>query len=947
MATFQEIVDEFDNMRTPRENEQKGRRWEDLCKWYFRNSSIQKNNVKNVWKFHDWPDKPEGYEIGTDLIIQTKDDKIIGVQCKTYTGTIPKDKIASWLYDTSDDSIYDERILMSTGSSLSKNAITLINRGKNKNARFMLFDNFDKENLNWPLFSQDIALFKEQKSKPPPKRDHQKVAVNTIIKRFKHVDKGKLIMACGSGKTLTAYWIDEKLKTHLTVCLFPSLLLLSDNIDEWNKYGKFKSLAVCSDSTVSTKKDEYGDISRKLSIDTTTNVERIIEFISSPGKKVLFGTYDSSIKISQALIQSKKTIDFLVADEAHRTAGVNSRNYSICLDDEKFKARKKLYMTATQRIIPGHIKSRLVENEIDSFSMDSENLYGETLFYLSFGEAIDKGLLADYKIHILEAKNSEIKKSFNDNDLLELKNLKYGPSIIASTIAVLKATKKFQFNKFISFHNRVSAADSFQKNFINISKSLNKKVSNFKFSDVLSAQKSTIIRREKLKRLRNLKSNEFGFISNARCLSEGVDVPSLDGIIVSDPRQSKVDIVQMTGRALRKENLNQKKIARIVIPIIVDDSKSDLEQIDESNFRTLNKVISAMRSHDERLDQLINQFVLNADNKSKLTDLEDKIVFENVGIFSDTAYKEFLLKSIKSTEDNWDVRLSDWINFFKKYGRFPRDRKHKKVTGTEEISLERWGKTQRENKETMSEKRLGKLNNLEKEGIWFWEQKRRFDEIVMELTTFLNKNHHLVLTTSQHGNLGRSVEKIRIAFGKKPDENGNRAIIDNRGKKKFVLTKDDIQTLQNLHWSWVWDINEFKWEYNYSLLKFIHENESKNIIGTNKKVPILHQDTKLKLPKNFKWAPSSTGLITIGRWSRSQSEKIRISLGEKELSMSDMKRNKKRYISPKNIQSLKKINFDYMKENTEFLILDNKYNNLLIDGEYSGNKLEISWKFNK
>ena len=115
--------------------------------------------------------------------------------------------------------------------------------------------------------------------------------------------------------------------------------------------------------------------------------------------------------------------------------------------------------------------------------------------------------------------------------------------------------------------------------------------------------------------------------------------------------------------------MNQKK-ARIVIPIIVDDSKSDLEQIDESNFRTLNKVISAMRSHDERLDQLINQFVLNADNKSKLTDLEDKIVFENIGIFSDTAYKEFLLKSIKSTEDNWDVRLSDWINFSKNMVRF-------------------------------------------------------------------------------------------------------------------------------------------------------------------------------------------------------------------------------------------------------------------------------------
>lgn len=946
MATFQEIVNEFDNMRTPRENDQKGKRWEVLCKWYFRNSSIQKNNVKNVWKFEDWPDKPEGDEIGTDLIVQTKDDKIIGVQCKTYTGTIPKDKIASWLYDTSDDAIYDERILMSTGTSLSKNAITLINRGKNKNARFMLFDNFDIENLNWPLFNEDLALFKEQKSKPPPKREHQKVAVNTIIKRFKHVDKGKLIMACGSGKTLTAYWIDEKLKTRLTVCLFPSLLLLSDNIHEWNKYGNFKSLAVCSDSTVSNEKDEYGDIARKLSIDTTTNIEKIIKFISSPGKKVLFGTYDSSIKISEALIQSKKNIDFLIADEAHRTAGVNSA-YSICLDDKKFKAKKKLFMTATQRIIPGHIKSRLQEKEVDSLSMDDKDLYGERLFYLSFGEAIEKGLLADYKIHILETKNSVIKKTFTDNDLLKLKNSKYGPSIIASTIAVLKATKKFQFNKFISFHNRVSAADSFHKNFYNISKSLNKKVSNFIFSDVLSAQKSTIVRREKLNKLRNLRSNEFGFISNARCLSEGVDVPSLDGILVSDPRQSKVDIVQMTGRALRKENLKQKKIARIVIPIIVDDSKTDLEQIDESNFKTVNEVISAMRSHDERLDQLINQFVLNSDSKSKLTDLEEKIVFENVGTFSDVAYKEFLLKSIKSREDDWDVRLSDWINFVKEHNRYPREKRSKEVTSTEEISLEKWGSHQRENKETMSKRRREKLNNLEKKGLWFWEKTRRFDEIVMELTTFLNKKHHLVLTRSKHGNLGRSAEKMRMAFGNEPDEYGNRKTKASETKSSFILTKNDIETLQNLHWSWVWDVNEFTWEYYYSLLKFIHENESKHIIGTNKKVPRLYQDTKLKLPKNFKWAPSSTGLISIGRWSSSQSEKIQVTLGKKELSMSDMKRNKKRYISPKKIQSFKKINFDYMKENTEYLILDNKYNNLLIDGKYSGNKLEISWKFNK
>lgn len=847
MATLDDVVKKLSSFEIEKE---KGDYFENVVVWFLKHSPIYKNliNPKKVYLFKDWDHKEKWrVESGVDIVAETISGELWAVQAKGYQphNRLKIGDIRNWLNDSS-RKIFHHRLLVSTTQSISPNAVNLI-KGQEKPASYLLYNDLMDQELNWP---DDVnkVLPKQKKFDPFP---YQKPAISDVIKGFDTETKGQLIMACGTGKTLTSLWIDERLDTNLTICLFPSLLLLKKTMLEWNKHsrGEFLSLPICSDETVS-KNDEPITQLENLGMPATTNINQIINFIKRKPKKVIFSTYQASEKLSLALLKSNVVPDLMIADEAHRTAGIESKNkerrkFSICLDDNIFPSKRKLFMTATPKLLSQVIKNKSQEFDSIDYSMDDRLLYGKEFHRLSFADAIEKyEALCDYEVHVLTIDNSKVKKLFENNYELEFKKKTYRAKNIASTISAELAYNNLNLRKFISFHNSIESATNFSNSFEDILNSANKQIKDFVFSKTLKGSQPTSYRARYLEKLGNLDKNDFGFVSNSRCLSEGIDVPSIDGIIISEPRQSKIDIVQIVGRALRLHPDKSKGL--IIIPIIIDKDKNFEDQLLDSEFSHFMDTIRALRSHDERMEEIINNYVLNKARGDKSATLEPFIKFHNPHNIDEKIIDQLKLEYVTMWKDRWNLKYVELENFINKNKRLPFKR-----TG-EERFLASWCQHQRFNKkkDILSEKQIQLLDNLKP--YWWWEQTKTIEKYLPEIKKYLAENGHIAIPVS--GNKAGFLNFIgrvrRIKNNGTEDPFGNYTLIqkssDRINPKVMTLTKNEIENLENLHWTWTWDIREFTWELNYSLLKFYAQEE-----GTFK----MPEDFVVPLPHNmkFKW----------------------------------------------------------------------------------------------
>ena len=454
-------------------------------------------------------------------------------------------------------------------------------------------------------------------------RPHQRAAISAAKAHFVRdgAARGRLIMPCGTGKSLTAYWIAEALKAKTILVAVPSLALVRQSLTDWTReflaHGvKPDWLCVCSDETVGNlERDEFVGEVYDLGLPTHTDPNDIATLIRarSNGPKIIFTTYQSSGKLAAAARKARITFDLCILDEAHKTVGVHSKLFATLLNDKKITIRRRLFMTATERVFRG--------DREDVLSMGNEKDYGARFFQLSFKEAIKQRIITDYKILTMTVSDHYIRKLVDENRILNLNSRdldEVEAQSIAAGVALKRIFKKHRIDHAISFHRSIRAADRFreQQDALNRLRAIGPKTTNLHISS-----KKTAGQRSDL--LREFVGHKRALMTNARCLTEGVDVPAIDCVMFADPKQSRIDIVQAAGRALRRHR--GKECGYIVVPLIVPE-KMDFEQFAETTaFRQVAQTITALSTQDERIADEFRAIERGRVSSGKIVEIEGDI----------------------------------------------------------------------------------------------------------------------------------------------------------------------------------------------------------------------------------------------------------------------------------------------------------------------------------
>lgn len=454
---------------------------------------------------------------------------------------------------------------------------------------------------DWKRIS-DTSQSKGSKPQVRKPREHQNNAIKEAQKHFisNSESRGRLIMPCGTGKSLTAFWIAKSLKAKSVIVAVPSLNLIKQSLEDWtaefvalNENPRPEWHVICSDDSTSKLQDEFVSDVYSLGIPTTTKIEDITSFLKrkTKGRKIIFTTYQSSDRLAEASRKAKFSFDLAILDEAHKTVGVKSKSFATLLSDTNISIKKRMFMTATERVLKG--------TNDDVLSMDDELVYGKRFYQLTFKEAIHSSpqIISDYKILTIAVTNKQIQEIVQKNKLLSDRKNKIeeqDAQSLAAAIALRQATKKYGIRHAISFHKSIKAAESFTNLNLRLNSS---KVDKIDLTSYHISSKKSAGQRSQL--LDDFKSDKLALMTNARCLTEGVNVPTIDCVLFADPKQSIVDIVQAAGRALRVSP--GKKYGYIMMPLIVPD-EMELEEFTETTpFKQIARIVTALSTQDERI----------------------------------------------------------------------------------------------------------------------------------------------------------------------------------------------------------------------------------------------------------------------------------------------------------------------------------------------------------
>ena len=541
--------------------------------------------------------------------------------------------------------------------------------------------------------------------------------------------------------------------------------------------------------------DEFIHSAKELPFPVTSNVHDINDFLKGQGSKVIFSTYQSSPLIAEA--QSNPTIpafDLIVADEAHRCAGMVGTEFTTALDNKRIRAKKRLFVTATPRTYSVSLKRKASERGVEITDMDDDALFGKVFHELRFGKAIADGLLTDYQVIIVGVNDPMISEWIKRRELVQTDSGDITDAeSLACQIGLIKAIKDYDLQRIISFHSRVKGAESFSSE---IQSSIEVVPEEHRPSvsistDFVSGEMSAHDRRIKLDKLKNLPKGDRGVLSNAKCLSEGVDIPSLDGIAFIDPKRSEVDIVQAVGRAIRLSD--EKKIGTIVLPVFIKDGESAEASIQKSNFKPVWDVLNALKAHDDILSFELDQLRTDLGKKKGLgkgSDGMPKVVFDLPSTVDQSfpdALKTYL---VEKTTSSWNF----WFGLMEVYvKREGHARVHGEFKTEDDFKLGFWVGHQRKNKKN---KKLtpDQIKRLEALPGWSWDPiEDDWEEGFSYLEQFVEQEGHARVLknyeTEDGFNLGSWVSTQRIT------------------KKKNKLTQDRIDRLEALG-GWVWSVKK-------------------------------------------------------------------------------------------------------------------------------------------
>ena len=632
---------------------EKGTLFEELTRQFLLHDARFAHQFKEVYLWGEWPERRTG-DTGIDLVAipNQQDADPVAIQCKFYA---PGHKVSKADIDTflsaSGKEPFARRIVVDTsGTDWGKNAQDAIEGQQIPVSRITLADLRDSD-IDWRTYSLGSMQAPKTRERKVP-RDHQVRARSAVMEGFTKHNRGTMVMACGTGKTFTALTIAREFMekeggTARILFAVPSLALLKQTLDDWaaEADGTFTAWAVCSDTKVSSaaRNDTAADSTVDLPIPATTDAQRLADSLAvnnaTEGLQVVFATYQSIevIHDAQEIAGDKwRDFDLVICDEAHRTTGAtltgeDESAFTKIHSNEFIRRSKTLYMTATPRIFAENAKNKASEKDAILTSMDDQDTYGPVFFRLGFGQAVKEGLLTDYKVIILTVSEDEVSKHYQAIAEMggEL-NLDTAAKLTGCWNALAKRKHPDSdtdygedlspMRRAVAFCRDIKASKQVAAQFPDLVDGLSN-LDNDDTTDNLRVEcdhvdgtMNAAVRAQAMEWLKEGAGTDeepiCRILSNARCLSEGVDVPTLDAVLFLAPRKSQVDVIQAVGRVMRRAE--GKDFGYIILPVAVPAGIAPERALDNNaRFQVVWQVLKALRAHDERLDAAINSMELN------------------------------------------------------------------------------------------------------------------------------------------------------------------------------------------------------------------------------------------------------------------------------------------------------------------------------------------------
>ncbi len=665
----------LDSCRTSAISERdKGTAFEKLIAAWLVTDAVQANRFRKAELWSDWArrERHDRSDTGIDLIATRHDGGLAAIQCKFFDANrrIRKEDIDSFI-SASAKQIFAERMIVETTEvPWSPKAKAMLDGQAIPTTRIGLRALRDSD-VDWSAFvgSGDLV-------RPAPKtlRPDQIEALEEVRSGFADADRGKLIMACGTGKTLASLRIAEELAGHggHVLYLVPSLALMAQTVREWcaDAISPITAFAVCSDTKVGRRRRGRDDVAElevtDLAFPATTDAANLSQAVTASdagSMRTIFATYQSIEVVAAAQASHDlPEFDLIVCDEAHRTTGVtfageDQSNFVRVHDNTAIRGRKRLYMTATPRIYGENAKVKARDAQAVLASMDNPAIYGKVLFHHGFARAVESGILTDYRVVVLAMDEGQVSAAVQkrladeDSELV----LDDATKIVGCWKALSKvglegaaASDPEPMRRALAFCRSIDSSKLVRDEFGKVVHEFRTESGDDGQSGVSCEVRhvdGTYDARERGRDLDWLKEDTGAsvcrILSNARCLTEGVDVPALDAILFLHPRKSQIDVVQAVGRVMRKAP--DKRMGYIILPVGVPPGvPADVALGDNEKYRVVWQILNALRAHDERLDAVINQGSLGQDVSGRIAIVDGRGPSDNAELEAITATVENL-----------------------------------------------------------------------------------------------------------------------------------------------------------------------------------------------------------------------------------------------------------------------------------------------------------------
>jgi superfamily II DNA or RNA helicase len=808
LSSFAELENRISNLHTPQE---RGAAFEVFAEAYLSTQRVPQ-------AMEVWPIGTEPLDIRSTLVLPASDKGIDGLilaedgEFTAYQVKFRHDRKAIVWDDLGNFFGLSDRVqrrLVFTNASD-------VNDTASARAGFMAVRGGDLDELTASDFDNIEAWFDgleavRQIATPDP---HQSEAVDAIASTFAGADRALALMACGSGKTLVALWTAERLNARTVLILLPSLALVRQTLHQWLKNtslprGGVSFICVCSDATVSREMDEIHVRTGDLDFPVTTDAGILKTYLSQPyaGVKLVFSTYQST-KVVMDATKGLPSFDLGIFDEAHKTAGRDGVRTALALDDANVAIKKRLFMTAT----PRHYNISKRDKEGDAklvFSMDMPETYGPVAYSLPFTEAVRRDIICNYRI-VISVVTSEM---LNDARLRRGVVIVDGDEVkarqVANQIALAAAVEKYPIKKIFTFHTSVASAKSFVAPG---AEGISNHLPNFQAYHV----NGDMLTSDREKTMKSFRDAPLATISNARCLTEGVDVPAVDLVAFMSPKRSLVDIVQATGRAMRK--LKGKKRGYILVPLYVEVARGEsvADAVRRSDFSDVWLVIHRMKEVDAMLAQEITTLRQERGRTAGFDDSRLREIIDILGpqISLEEIRQSIVAKCIDAVGDVWDERYGELVAYREKHGNCDIEARNE-----ENAPLAKWVVTQRVERRA---RRLSidRIALLDKIGFNWDPRKAGWRERYMELVEYkkLHDDCNVPQNRSKYRVLAGWLKKQRAEY------------------REGLLAQERVDLLENL--GIIWDRSPQTWEDRYQELLEYHR------INKHSHVPVRWPENK-------------------------------------------------------------------------------------------------------